>query len=55
MERVYARKIGGWLMARRFDDVRTQPARALQIWQILIAKAHSRQTMTYGQLAGLMG
>jgi hypothetical protein len=44
----------GGHMPRRFDDLRTQPARALQIWQILISKAHNRQTMTYGQLADLM-
>jgi hypothetical protein len=42
-------------MVRRFDDGPDRPARGLQIWQILIGKAHNRQTITYGQLAELLG
>jgi hypothetical protein len=42
-------------MVRRFDDDASRPARGLQIWQILIGKAHNRQTITYGQLAKLLG
>ena len=42
-------------MVRSFDDNPTQATRALQIWQILIGKAHNRQTITYGQLAELLG
>ncbi len=42
-------------MVRRFDDEANAGSRGLQIWQILIGKAHLRQTMTYGELAALMG
>jgi putative restriction endonuclease len=42
-------------MVKRFADNPTLPSRALQIWQILVGKAHNRQTMTYGQLADLLG
>jgi hypothetical protein len=38
-----------------FHDDPNQPKRALQIWQILIGKAHNRQTMTYGELSNLIG
>jgi hypothetical protein len=38
-----------------FHDNPTHPTRALQIWQILIGKAHARQTLTYGMLAHLLG
>jgi putative restriction endonuclease len=41
-------------MARRFSNIATRPARAAQIWQILVAKAHNRQTLTYGDLAELL-
>lgn len=41
------------------QDVATErmklPERAMQIWQILIAAAHDRRTMTYHQLADLLG
>lgn len=40
---------------RTFDDIRSNPARALQIWQILIGAAHARKTLTYKELAGLLG
>lgn len=40
---------------KHFDEVRTNPSRALQLYQILIGLAHNRQTMTYGQLADLVG
>jgi len=39
----------------RFDEAHRNTARALQIWQILIGLASNRQTITYGQLANLMG
>jgi hypothetical protein len=46
---------GGLAMLKYFKDEATRPARALQMWQILIGKAHNRQTITYGQLAELLG
>ena len=44
-------------MKGRFSDpeFRTGPNRALQIWQILVCKAGNRQTMTYGELASILG
>ena len=33
----------------------TRAQRAMQVWQILIAAAHSRRTLTYGQLANHLG
>jgi alkylated DNA nucleotide flippase Atl1 len=38
-----------------FNDNPSHSTRALQIWQILIAKASNRQTLTYGQLAKILG
>ena len=38
-------------MIKQFRDNPTIYTRALQIWQVLIAKAENRQTMTYGALA----
>jgi alkylated DNA nucleotide flippase Atl1 len=29
--------------------------RAMQVWMILAAAAHERRTLTYGQVAGLLG
>jgi putative restriction endonuclease len=42
-------------MTQQFSDTPTLPKRALQIWQILIGKAYNRQTVTYGQLADMIG
>jgi hypothetical protein len=42
-------------MVQYFDDNPTNAKRALQIWQILICKAHNHQTITYGDLAELLG
>ena len=42
-------------MVRRFEEESTQPNRALQIWQILIAMAANRQTTTYNALAQILG
>jgi hypothetical protein len=42
-------------MVRRFSQIKKNEWRALQIWQILIAAAHNRQTLTYGLLAKLLG
>ena len=42
-------------MVKLFNDNSTHATRALQIWQILIAKASNRQTLTYGMLAQLLG
>lgn len=42
-------------MPKSFEEVSSQPVRALQIWQILIACAYNRQTITYSHLANLMG
>jgi len=38
-------------MAQRMS----RPARAMQVWQILIAAAHERRTLTYGDVADLLG
>jgi hypothetical protein len=40
---------------RKFKDVSSYETRALQIWQILISKAHNRQIITYKQLSELIG
>ena len=40
-------------MVRKFD--RSRPARALQVWQILIGASHNRQIITYKILAKLLG
>ena len=50
----FARR-GRKLKMKKFADIRTGAARGLQIWQILIGKAHNRQTITYEKLAVLMG
>lgn len=42
-------------MLRRFSENSRNPLRAVQIWQILVSKAHNRQTMTYGDVADLIG
>lgn len=42
-------------MARKFADYSNNPNRALQVYQILIGKAHNRQTVTYGVLASMIG
>ena len=42
-------------MIKKFDDNPLNASRAVQIWQILISKAHNRQTITYGILADLLG
>jgi len=42
-------------MVREFKDDHRRAARALQIWQILICKASQRQTVTYGELARMLG
>lgn len=42
-------------MIKLFSDNPTSATRALQIWQILIAKAHNRQIITYGILADMLG
>ena len=39
---------------KKFNPSSTHPHRAVQAWQILIAAAMSRQTLTYKGLAGLM-
>ena len=38
-----------------FETRPTAASRALQVWLVLIGKAHNRQTMTYGHLAELLG
>jgi alkylated DNA nucleotide flippase Atl1 len=42
-------------MVRLFSESPTHPKRAQQIWQILVSKAANRQTVTYGQLAKILG
>lgn len=38
-----------------FDEEPTRPKRAQQLWQILVAKATSRQVATYGELEKIVG
>jgi alkylated DNA nucleotide flippase Atl1 len=33
----------------------TRSERAMQVWQILVAAAHNRQSLTYGQVADYLG
>ena len=42
-------------MLEYFDNHPHISHRAVQIWQILMGKAHNRQTLTYGMLAKLLG
>lgn len=42
-------------MPAYFDDNPNRPTRALQVWIILVACAHNRQTLTYSQLAERIG
>ena len=42
-------------MAKFYSQDPTYATRAAQIWQILACKASNRQTLTYGQLADLIG
>jgi hypothetical protein len=42
-------------MYKTFDAERTRPYRALQLWQILIAKSSNRQVATYGELEKIVG
>ena len=42
-------------MIEKFDNNPSNASRAVQIWQILISKAHNRQIITYGILADLLG
>ncbi len=42
-------------MVRIFSDNPSLEGRALQIYQILICKAHNRQLTTYGEIAHLIG
>lgn len=41
-------------MAKKFKDVSSNSTRALQLWQILICKAHNRKVTTYGELAEML-
>ena len=38
-----------------FDDEPSRPRQAYQAWLVLICKASNRQTMTYGELAQILG
>ena len=42
-------------MTKYFSKIGTWPARAAQIWQVLVSKAYNRQTVTYGELAEILG
>lgn len=42
-------------MIRRFDENPSEEMRAVQIWQVLIAQATTRRTLTYGILADILG
>jgi putative restriction endonuclease len=42
-------------MPKTFDNITKSTERALQAWLILIGKAYNHQTMTYIELANLMG
>jgi hypothetical protein len=39
---------------KTFNPGSTHPARAVQAWQILVAKAMNRETLTYDDLSVLM-
>lgn len=43
--------IGGGPMAEQMS----RPVRAMQVWQILVAAAHERRTLTYGEVARHLG
>ena len=42
-------------MPKFFSEIATRPARAAQMWQILVAKACNRQTATYSEVADILG
>ena len=42
-------------MPRKFSDNPSQRSRAVQIWQILIAKAHNHQILNFNELGVLVG
>lgn len=42
-------------MYKTFNQIPTRPYRALQLWQILIAKAANSQFATYGELERILG
>jgi hypothetical protein len=42
-------------MIKKFSENSNNPERALQVWQILIGKAYNRQTITYIDLAKIIG
>ena len=42
-------------MPRKFSDNPSQRSRAVQIWQILIAKAHNHQILNFNELGELVG
>jgi hypothetical protein len=46
---------GGQKMLKRFRKGGNNDQRAMQIWQILVGKAHNRQTITYRDLCYLLG
>ncbi|RRN01677.1 hypothetical protein EIM44_09140 [Bibersteinia trehalosi] len=39
---------------KKFSEIKTRTARALQAWQILVSAAMNRQTHTYKSLSNLM-
>jgi putative restriction endonuclease len=41
-------------MPRYFSQIATWPARAAQIWQILVSEAYNRQTAAYGEIAEIL-
>ena len=42
-------------MSKYFSDNSTEYSRAVQIWQILISKAHNHQILSYNELGKLIG
>lgn len=42
-------------MVMKFEDHSNRFTRSLQLWLILIGKARNRQTITYGELADMIG
>jgi hypothetical protein len=42
-------------MIKKFAEKPSNASRAVQIWQILVSKAHNRQIMTYNDLRKILG
>ena len=43
------------MMPKLYSKLKNRPARAQQVYTVLVGLAHNRQTITYGQLADILG